>query len=189
MSTNRAASRKWIMIGVIALVLCVFAWLRFGRGSELDRIKAGAAKGEAEAEFQLAGLYAEGKSVPLDKAVAADWLYKAAKQGHAAAQFKLGEDYELGRGVKADYGQSFHWFQESANQGYPEAETCLGMAYELGEGVEKDYLEAYKWLQLAVTGGDTNAVVSLKDLSGAMKPEEIAAAKKKVSTFTPKKAG
>lgn len=49
-----------------------------------------AEQGHADAQFFLAGMYAEGRGVPQDDALAASWARKASDQGHAEAQAKLG---------------------------------------------------------------------------------------------------
>ena len=46
-------------------------------------------------------MYEDGRGVPQDYAVAANWFRKAAVLDNATAQFNLGRMYENGRGVKA----------------------------------------------------------------------------------------
>ena len=48
-----------------------------------------AEKGNAQAQFKLAFMYAEGRGVTKDEAQAALWYRKAAGQGHAAGQSNL----------------------------------------------------------------------------------------------------
>src|SRR5690242_1062621 len=53
--------------------------------------KASAEAGEAEAEFDLGLLYAQGFGVRRDLTEAANWYRKAAQQGNAEAEFALGQ--------------------------------------------------------------------------------------------------
>ena len=46
--------------------------------------------GNAEAQFAVANRYANGAGVPVDRALAGQWLDKAAKQGHPAANMEVG---------------------------------------------------------------------------------------------------
>jgi len=62
-----------------------------------------AEQGDAEAQYYVARIYANGMSeVPVDYAVAANWYGRAAKQGYSSAQTELGYLYEKGLGVKQD---------------------------------------------------------------------------------------
>jgi TPR repeat protein len=59
-----------------------------------------AEQGHAEAQYNLGGMYAEGRGVPQDYGKAVKWFRKAAEQGHAEAQYNLGGMYFGGRGVQ-----------------------------------------------------------------------------------------
>jgi TPR repeat protein len=48
-----------------------------------------AEQGHDEAQYNLGGMYAEGRGVPQDYGKAAKWFRKAAEQGHAEAQYNL----------------------------------------------------------------------------------------------------
>ena len=48
-----------------------------------------AEQGNANAQYNLGVMYAEGRGVPKNEQVAAAWYRKAAEQGHASAQQKL----------------------------------------------------------------------------------------------------
>ena len=64
------------------------------------RQKAG--QGDAEAQFQLAVIYQNGRLVPQDQPQAREWLLKAAEQGHVKAMFNLGVTYGDGLGVPVE---------------------------------------------------------------------------------------
>ena len=58
-----------------------------------------AEQGDADAQYILGYMYAEGRGVPQDDKQAVSWFQKAAEQGDADAQNNLGVMYENGRGV------------------------------------------------------------------------------------------
>lgn len=65
--------------------------------------------GHPNAQYQLGALYAEGRGVLHDDAVARSWFRSAAEQGFAPAQFKLAAMYYEGRGVAQDYVRAAMW--------------------------------------------------------------------------------
>ena len=69
-----------------------------------------AEQGNAEAQYNLGVMYAEGKGVPQDDRAAVQWWRKAAAQGDAEAQYNLGLSYRTGRGVPQDVILAFMWF-------------------------------------------------------------------------------
>ncbi len=80
-----------------------------------------AEQGDADAQFNLGGMYAEGRGVPQDYARAVKWSRKAAEQGVAEAQYNLGVRYGKGQGVPQDYVQAHRWFNLAASR-YPPGE-------------------------------------------------------------------
>lgn len=80
-------------------------------------LKPLANKGNADAQFQLAGLFRSGRGVPKDHESAVYWLKKAAHKGHADAQYQLGVMYEKGWGVDSNTSQAIEWYQTAAKQG------------------------------------------------------------------------
>jgi TPR repeat protein len=59
-----------------------------------------AEQGDADAQFNLGGLYADGQGVKRSYAQAARWYRRAAEQGHAWAQTNLGLMYRKGHVVR-----------------------------------------------------------------------------------------
>ena len=59
-----------------------------------------AEQGDAEAQYNLGVMYANGEGVPKDDAEALKWYRKAAEQGFAKAQLNLGVMYTNGEGVR-----------------------------------------------------------------------------------------
>jgi len=121
----------------------------------------GAQAGDAEAELQLAILYAKGEGVGQDYAAAATWFRAAAKQGVARAQYDLGVLYERGRGVETDLAEAANWYLKAAQAGHPLAEYNLAVCYTRGQGIRKDLNEAAQWYHRAGAQGVVQAMINL----------------------------
>ncbi|MGH8525620.1 MAG: tetratricopeptide repeat protein, partial [Gammaproteobacteria bacterium] len=65
-----------------------------------------AERGDMEAQYQLALMYANGRGVPRDQAQAAKWFEKATAVLDPGAQFNLGIMYFEGQGAPRDYEQA-----------------------------------------------------------------------------------
>ena len=78
---------------------------------EIDALRARAEAGDAEAQFNLGTVYADGEGVPQDDAEAARWFRLAADQGLGEAQNNLGFMYDTGRGVPQDSCAGAHVVQ------------------------------------------------------------------------------
>ena len=68
-----------------------------------------AEQGNAQAQYGLGFLYANGLGTPQDYGEAAAWFRKAAEQGNALAQGSLGLLYAKGQGVPRDDAESYKW--------------------------------------------------------------------------------
>jgi TPR repeat protein len=68
-----------------------------------------AAKGHAEAQYNLGRLYANGQGVPHDEEHAVLWLRASATQGYAPAQARMGMRYALGKGITRDDRLAYFW--------------------------------------------------------------------------------
>jgi len=89
--------------------------------SSRDTYRPAAAQGDADAQFGLGFMYANGNGVPQDYKEAEKWFRLAAAQGDADAQFGLGAMYYAGLRVNEDYVQAYKWFDLSAAQGFKKA--------------------------------------------------------------------
>jgi TPR repeat protein len=121
----------------------------------------GAQAGEAEAELQLAIIFAKGEGVTQDYAAAATWFRAAANQGLPRAQYDMGVLTERGRGVKADLAAAADWYLKGAQAGYPLAQYNLAVCYTKGQGIRQDLSEAALWYRRAATQGVVQAMVNL----------------------------
>ena len=84
-----------------------------------------ARQGYAEAQFQLANMYAygladAGRGEDHDLQ-AAQWYFEAARQGHAEAQYSLGILFLTGKGVVQNPQEASKWIRRAAEQGHADA--------------------------------------------------------------------
>jgi hypothetical protein len=117
----------------------------------VNEVRQRAEQGDPAAQFDLGIRYNQGKDVPADPTLAADWFRKAAAKSNTDAMVQLGIMYGTGRGVPKDLLQAVSWFRQAAELGHASAQFNLGGMYARGEGVKQDFIEAYKWESLAIT--------------------------------------
>jgi hypothetical protein len=98
----------------------------------IRRLRADAAKGDSNAEVQLAWLYDKGLGGVLKDEREAARLFKlAANQGNAYAQASLGFFYMDGRGdLPNDQREAAHLFKLAADHGNADGQAGLGFFYE-----------------------------------------------------------
>ncbi|HHF5941662.1 TPA: tetratricopeptide repeat protein [Haemophilus influenzae] len=113
-----------------------------------------AEQGDANVQFNLGVMYAEGQGVKQDDVEAVKWFRKAAEQGHANAQANLGSAYSAGRGVRQDYIEAVKWFKKAAENGSADGQFKLGLVYLIGQGIQKDRTFAKEWFGKACDNGN-----------------------------------
>ena len=117
--------RDFVKVGLFVLALSIGCvkpaiagqfedgWAAFKQGdyaSTLSLWRPLAAKGAADAQFNLGLMYAKGLGVKLSNAEAAKWYRRAADQGDARAQNNLGVLYASGQGIAQNFVKAFMWF-------------------------------------------------------------------------------
>jgi len=80
----------------------------------LAELQSLAEAGQADAQYQLGLMYAEGEGVMPDDVEATAWFRRAAEQGMPDAQFNLGLSYASGMGVVDDPVHAHKWFNLAA---------------------------------------------------------------------------
>jgi TPR repeat protein len=142
----------------------------------------------AEAQYELARMYAEGRGTLEDADEAAKWYESAARNGHAEAQYQVAEsefnkavfwlkqsandDVDDGRVVeerrKSDLGEysrhiarAMELYQKSAEQGLSDAQYARGRLFASGEGSVRDFKEAVRYYQMAAAQGHVGALFYL----------------------------
>lgn len=76
---------------------------------------------DADAQFLIGSLYAEGKGVSQNEKEAVRWWRFAATQRHVHAQHHLGHAYAIGQGVPVDIVQAHMWLSLAMAQGQKKA--------------------------------------------------------------------
>lgn len=116
----------------------------------MNVIRTLAEQGNPTAQFELAVRAAEGRGVPRNPKLAAQWFDKAAAQGLAPAQYRLGSLYEKGVGVERDQLRARKLYLSAAQAGNARAMHNLAvMLAEGGEGGKPDYAGASEWFRKA----------------------------------------
>jgi len=121
--------------------------------------KAAADAGQAEAQFDLGVLYAQGLGVARDMNEAARWYRLAAEQGNAEAEFALGQMFSRGWGVPRDEADAIRWFQ-LANGAESDGMPTGWEAVE-GYGMPQDNEKAAYWYRQAAEKGHAEAQFNL----------------------------
>lgn len=148
-------------------------------------------QGNADAQYRVGNMYADGQGVPQDYAEAVKWYRKAADQGNADAQNALGDWYEYGWGapwgVPKDKAEAVKWYRRAAAQGNEWAQYHLATLYASGhEGVPLDHVLAYMWFNLAAANGNPLPERDREQVARLMTPAQIAEAQKLAREWRPK---
>lgn len=112
-----------------------------------------AARGDADALFNMGQAYRLGRGVQQNQTVAQDYYRRAAAKGHVAATANLGITlYQDGRKTEA-----VQYLREAADKGDLRASYVLGVAVFTGDGVPRNQTLGYAYIVLARNGGLENA--------------------------------
>lgn len=116
-------------------------------------LREAAAKGDARAQFVIAGRYLEGQGIGQDMAKAAYWYGQAAEQGLAAAQYRLATLYELGRGVPKNLATALGWYERAAMRGNVKAMHNAAVIAAGEQAGRPDFNKAFRWFKAAAEQG------------------------------------
>ena len=81
--------------------------------------------GDPDAHYDLGERHYDGRGVPRDYRLAAEWFAKAAALGHTKAMTNLGLMFFVGRGVPKDRQRATQYFEAAAAQGDEKARDML----------------------------------------------------------------
>lgn len=168
--------KRWMVLAVAALALTGSPALARGEGGlsslssndysprQVEALQRTAARGDAEAMYELALAYRDGEGAAVDLKKAFNWFRKAALKGNVEAMNELGCAYSRGSGVAVDYVAALSWFRKAAGKGDIVAMLNVGVAYDLGQGVAIDDAEAVRWYLRSAEGGDPTAALYLASM-------------------------
>lgn len=146
----------------------VEAWSRGEHELAIKEWLGPAAKGDADAQFNMGQAYKLGKGVPQDMKRAEAWYRKAAAQGHIKAADTLG--LVLFQENRKD--EALPFLQAAAERGEPRAQYILGIAHFNGDLVGKDWVRAYALMSRASAAGLEQAKRSLATMDGIVPLEQ-----------------
>ena len=124
-------------------------------------LRAAAASGNPAAEYEIGVRYSEGRGVPVDLELAAQWFESAANHGLAPAQYRLGSLYEKGQGVKKDVNKARALYLQAADKGNAKAIHNLAVLYAEGIDGKPDYGTAAQWFRKAASRGIADSQYNL----------------------------
>jgi len=124
-------------------------------------LREAALKGNANAQFIIAGRYLEGRGVTADPAAAAVWYEKAAAQGLAPAQYRLGTLYERGEGVTRNMATALAWYERAAEGGNVRAMHNVAVIYAGAGAGAPGYQKAGRWFEAAASYGLSDSQYNL----------------------------
>jgi uncharacterized protein len=75
--------------------------MRHDEPAEIQQLRQAAAQGDAQAQYRLGLLYADGKGMPQDYTAAMHWWRQAAEHGYPDAQYTVGLMYLEGDVVRS----------------------------------------------------------------------------------------
>ena len=138
----------------------VDAWTRGDYASAVKEWEAEAARGDADALFNLGQAYKLGKGVKQDLTRAEALFGQAAAMGHLQAA----DNYGLLLFQRGDHAKALPYIRAAADRGDPRAQYLLGVMHFNGELVPKDWVRAYALVTLAQQQGLPQAAAAMAQM-------------------------
>ncbi|BEU99547.1 SPOR domain-containing protein [Novosphingobium olei] len=139
----------------------VEAWTKGDYARAVKEWQGPAAKGDPDAQFDMAQAYKLGRGVAPDLAKAEQFYRAAAEQGHARAADNYGLlVFQAGRQKDA-----MPWLEQSAERGEPRAQYLVGVAAFNGDFAPRDWVRAYALLTRAAASGLPQALSGLATMN------------------------
>lgn len=146
----------------------VDAWTAGDFATAVRQWSGPAAKGDADAQFNMAQAYRLGRGVETDLAQAEALYARAAAQGHV----KAADNYGLLLFQRGAREEAMPYIDAAAMRGDPRAQYILGIAHFNGDMVAKDWPRAYALLTLANSAGLPQARGALTQMDEYIPMEE-----------------
>ncbi|MBB3796290.1 hypothetical protein FHY17_000486 [Xanthomonas arboricola] len=121
-------------------------------------LRKAAERQDLAAQLLLAQLYAEGRGIPADPAMAMLWYEVAANAGHAEAMNQLGRCHELGFGTACNEVLAALWYRRAAEHGLDWGMYNLAHLYGSGRGVAQDHAQALALYRTAAERGHAKSM-------------------------------
>ena len=139
----------------------VDAWTGGNYEAAVKAWQAPAARGDADALFNLGQAYKLGRGVTKDMTKAEAMYGKAARLGHVRAA----DNYGILLFQTNRQQAAMPWLQSAADRGEPRAMYVLGVASYNGDFAAKDWVRAYALISRAAASGLPQAVTSLATMN------------------------
>lgn len=189
MERNRQGFLNILLFLLLACVV-LYAWSNaYAFGSRAHRngnhflakvwYRIAAHSGDARAQTNLSGLYAEGLGGSKNDELAAYWAQKAAAAGISQAKFNLSNMYEEGRGVPRDIRKTIALLEELALEHHADAAFNLAHVHATGrDDYPQDFEKAAYWYRISANQGFSFAQrnLGLLYLQGKGVPKDVASA-------------
>jgi TPR repeat protein len=131
------------------------------KDSELHQLEVAAIRGDPEAQFRLAQIYADPSDSRYAPEKAIRWFRAAADQEHAASAQRLALACRRGEGVLRSEPEALRWFHIAAKLGNPDAQAMFGQMLLDGRAGSKDAVAALKMFKLSAKQGNSEAAYQL----------------------------
>jgi len=142
-------------------------------------LRRAAEQGNAEAQYRLGLLYADGEGVAVDYTEAERWLRAAAGQGQADAMRALSTLHANGLGVVQDTAEARRWLLAAAEAGDAAAQCAAAAMFQFGHlDCERDAAAMVHWYTEAARQDHARAQFALGKLcaTGDQMPQDDEAA-------------
>lgn len=129
--------------------------------------------GNADGQYGMGLLYANGFGVDMIDAEALKWYSLAAEQGHAEAMYNIAVMHANGWGVPQSDAEAFNWYGLAAERGSPMAQFNLARMLCDGYFTVQDPVLAYKWYSVAAEMGASGAASERDELAKNLSATQI----------------
>lgn len=132
---------------------------------EVARLTPSAERGDANAQYELANMYMDGKGVEQDFDKALRLYELSANQGFTKAQHFLGVIYDKGRGISRHDAKARKWYCLAAEGGQSVSQYNCAVFLLQGRGGTQNREAATAWLKKSADQGYQEAGRALRSIS------------------------
>lgn len=156
---NKIMKRTIFACTIAIFILCVFSNPALAKSKK--KIISQAEQGDAQAQYELATMYENGKGAEQNVVKALEWFNKAAENGHLGSMIDLGWFYQNGQYVEKDINKAIEWYEKAAEQGSSQAQVNIAVIYDQGVDVPENNELAVEWYKKAADQGHDTALLNL----------------------------